>query len=564
VAQASGDEPAPSRAPWLLYAGLGAVVWGLFVPDQGLWHDDVQNLFRAYVAPGRGEGWFPAIATPTRRLLGLPFLAALASGHPVLALHVLSGLAWLATGVLADRLARRVWPRVTAAAPLAGALTLCATPDFFTDAPLAVAYQLSIVAYLGALLLGLRFLQTGSRAALVASPVCLSIALWTADAALAAWALSPLVWLASPGTRGRRLWALALAWFLVPVPYLMLVIRQLTGGGGYLRDALVPLGAAAWLRRCAALLVWNVTPWRWGFDRPLWFPSTGTVVPQAVRIALAAAAGAIAAFAMFRKGAPRADARTGGAGGALACVALAAATNVAFASVQLSDLFCRTHLLARVFVALALAWCAAWAWARATTLGGRVLVPAAVAAWLALGVAGALERQDYFVGYTRAHRQELESLLAAVPGLAPDAHLLLRVPPHRTYLATEAGYLARAWATLLYEDSSVECRVFLWSSSRPTTCRADGDGFECRGERSPDCQRRDGRETERLPYDRLVLVEYDASRNAYVLAPELPADARSLAGARYQPHALLTSRPRTRLARALLEPTGGLADRLWP
>ena len=90
--------------PWLLYLALGVVVWGLFVPDQGLWHDDVQNLFRAFVAPERGEGLFPVIATPTRRLLGLPFIAALASGWPVQTLHLLCGAAWIATAVLARSL----------------------------------------------------------------------------------------------------------------------------------------------------------------------------------------------------------------------------------------------------------------------------------------------------------------------------------------------------------------------------------------------------------------------------------------------------------------------------
>ena len=50
---------------------------GLFALDTGLWHDDVQNLFRAFVAPGRGEGLFPTITLPTRRLLGLPFFLLL-------------------------------------------------------------------------------------------------------------------------------------------------------------------------------------------------------------------------------------------------------------------------------------------------------------------------------------------------------------------------------------------------------------------------------------------------------------------------------------------------------
>ncbi len=563
MTEPGATEGAPPSTPWLLYLGLSAVVWGLFVPDQGLWHDDVQNLFRAYVAPERGEGLLPAIATPTRRLLGLPFMAALATGYPVHALHLFCAASWLATGVLADRLARRLWPDAPLAAPLCAALVLCATPDFFTGAPLAVAYQLSIVAYLGATLLGLAWLQGGSKVALWTTPLCLSVSLWTSDGALAAWPLTPLLWIAAPGTRGRRRVGLALLWFVAPLPYLVLVLRQLTGGG-YLQQALVPLGAGRWLGRCADLLLWNFTPWRWALDRPLWFPSIGTVVPEPLRLAIALAAGAIAALLLLRRGPARDGARERiGLAGVAASLGLMAVTSVAFASVQLSEVYCRTHLLARVFACLALGRLAAAAWGRATGTAGRALVRVALGGWLALGVAGALERQDYFVGYTRAHRQELASWLGEAPALAPGAHLLLRVPEHRRYLATEAGYLARAWAVLLYEDPSVECRVFLWSSNRQTTCRPAADGFECSGERSPDCRRLDGRDTQLLPYDRLVLLQYEPARNAFVLSRELPAEAAAGALA-YRPDAHLLARPRTPLARALLDAVGGPAAWLWP
>src|SRR6185369_3367389 len=219
------DRPSPAASmpgtPWLLYLGLGVVVWGLFVPDQGLWHDDVQNLFRAFVAPERGEGLFPAIAAPTRRLLGLPFIAALATGWPVQALHLLSAAAWITTAVLADRLARRLWPATPLAALLAAALTACATPDLSTDAALAVGYQQSVVLYMSAVLLGLGWLQSGSRAALWAAPVALGASLWTTDAAVAAWPVTPLLWAAAPGARGRRALPLGLLWFLAPVPYLI-------------------------------------------------------------------------------------------------------------------------------------------------------------------------------------------------------------------------------------------------------------------------------------------------------------------------------------------------------
>ena len=554
------DRPSPAASipgtPWLLYLGLGVVVWGLFVPDQGLWHDDVQNLFRAFVAPERGEGLFPAIATPTRRLLGLPFIAALATGWPVQALHLLSAAAWITTAVLADRLARRLWPAMPLAAPLAAALTACATPDLCTDAALAVGYQQSVVLYVSAVLLGLRWLQSGSRAALWAAPVALCASLWTTDAAVAAWPVTPLLWAAAPGARGRRALPLGLLWFLAPVPYLITLAGLVTSEGSYLRKALVPLHAGQWIARLVDLLAWNVMPWRWAMDRPLWFPPHGEVVPLSVRWTIALAAGVIAAGAIFRRARRPETAGRSGTWGALASVALMATANAPFAGLQYADLYYRTHLLSRVFASAALAWLVAVAWYRARA-AVRPVLAAAVAGWLALGVASALAQQDYFVSYTRAYRQELSSILTAAPALDPDAVLLLRAPVHSHFLATEAGHLARAWMTLLYADSSLECRTVLWSQARSTTCEPAGSGFVCRGESSADCGRGEGQETRLLPYERLVLLEYRPAENRYALVEALPLGD-------YRPHDRIRAAPRTSLAHALLDTTHGLAAWLWP
>ena len=548
--------------PWLLYVGLGVVVWGLFVPDQGLWNDDVQTLFRAFVAPERGEGLFPAIATPTRRLLALPSMAALASGWPVQLLHLLSSAAWLAAGLLAHHLARRLWPDQPLAAALAGALTLCATPDFLTGAPLAIGYQLSTVYYLCGVLLGFIWLQRGSRPALWAAPVVLSASLWTTDAAVGVWLLTPLLWAAAPGVqRRRRAVPLGILWFLAPVPYVVVVAGQWAAGGGYLQQANVPLGVGSWIARFADLLAWNFSPWRWALGRPLWFPGAGAVVPWALRWTIALLAGAVAAWTLFRR-APAGDATAGpGARRALAALALMAAANAPFAGLQYAEFYWRTHLLSRVFASLALAWPIALVWSRAREASRRV-VAGGVAVWLSLGVAGALERQDYWVGYTRAHRQELSSILAAAPGLSSDALLLMRMPAHSHLLATETAYHTRAWTSLLFEDSSLECRTVQWAEGRPTACVTAPDGFVCRGERSPECQRRDGREEQFLPYEKLVILDYQPLENRYVLAQTLPAITPG--AARYEPRGHLRPRPTTRLATALLDRNRGLAAWLWP
>lgn len=563
MAEARADDPPDRRTPWGLYLALTLAVWGLFVLDRGLWHDDVQNLFRAFVAPERGEGFFPAITMPTRRLLGVPYFLALESGPALQVLQLFAGLAWLFTGVLAERLARRLWPAAPLAGLVAGVLTLTATPDFFTNTLVGLSYQLSILAYLAALLLGLRWLQGGGPLLLALSSLCLAASLWTTDVALPVWALAPVLWASAPGASRRRALSLALVWYATPLPYLYVLLGQVAGSGGYLQRAVVPLDAHAWSTRFGSLLVHNFTPWRWAFARPLWFPRLEELVPFGVRL-LVAGLGAGLAWHVARRSAhepaPQELDRRGAP--VLALLLLMAASNALFVSVQLSDLFCRTHLLSRVFASLALAGLGAMAFHRAQGAGRRVLA-AAFAAWVTLGLLGGLERQDYFAAYWRAHRQELGSILAQVPSLAPDAHLLLHVPAHERYLATEAGYLARAWLSLLYQDSSVECRVFLWSDARPTACAAQPDAYECRGERSPDCQRLDGLESERLAYDKLVLLEYEPSRNEYVLRPQLPPDAGSGSGG-YRPGELVRVRPRAPLGRALLESPGGLAARLWP
>lgn len=548
------------RTPWAVYLGLTAVAWGALVLVQGLWHDEVQILFRAFAGPERGEGLLSAITTPTRRLLRLPSLLALASGRPVQVLHLLMGLSWLAAGLLAERLARRLWPDAPAAAPLAGALALSATPDFFTGAPVALGYQLSIVAFLGAALASLAWLQGGPRRALWAVPLCLTASLWTSDAAAAAWALAPLLWAAAPGRTPGRERGLGALWVLSALPYLVLLLRQLAGQAGYFQQALVPMSAGQTARRWLDLALYNFTPWRWAFDRPAWFPAHDDVLPPAWRAALALGAAALACWALLRRppAAGTGSSLRGSAVGVAAVLALMAVANGVFVRVQLSELYCRTHLLSRVFASLALARLAAAAWAGARGPVGRSLVRGGLVLWLGLGLAGGLERQDYFAGYWRAHRPELDSILAQAPALAPEARLLLRVPAHQHYLATEAGYLARAWASLLYQDPGVECRVFLWSEHRPTSCVPRAEGYECRGERSPDCQRRDGRETELLRYDRLVLLEYQPATGRYVLAESLPAGTGA-AGASYEPRGQILPRERTPLARALLGEDRGLA-----
>lgn len=559
------EAPRP-RTPWLLYVGLTLAACGLFALDRRPWHDDVQNLFRALAAPGRGEGPFPLLASPTRKLLSWPFFLALGSGWPSLALETMCVLSWLLTGVLADRLARRLWPGQAGVAPLAGALTLVATSDFFTAATVAVGYLLSVTACLAAVEAGFAWLRGARPAALVAALVALSLSLWTTDVAAPAFLLTPLLWaVGRDAASPARLRRLAAAWYLAGAPYIALLLAQVAAPGSYVRAALEPVSPAQRAASLARLAAWNFEPWAWAFERPPWQVSPGHVVPLSVRLALAALAGLGTAWVLRRA---RFDDGRVRLRPLLACLALMLASNAAFAGVPLSDSFCRTHLLSRVWAGLALAGLFGFALARA---GGRraprAALLAVIAAWVALGAAGGLERQDYYVAYARRHQQELRSILVAAPALAPGAHLLLRVRRADAYLATDAGYLARARMALLYADPSLECRVVLWSDARGTRCEATPEGLLCRGERSPDCRRADGRDFDLLPWERLVFLEYREADNRYVRRERLPDELRAglTDAARYAPERqILATQPASALADDLVLAPGGLAAWLWP
>ena len=148
-------------------------------------------------------------------------------------------------------------------------------------------------------------------------------------------------------------------------------------------------------------------------------------------------------------------------------VLLAVAANAAYASVVLSEFYCRTHLLSRVWVALLAAAGLAWLLERGTA--ARVAATAVTAVLVALGLRGGLERQDYYAGHWRRHRAELVSLREAAPGLTPDARVLLRLPPHDGFTAVGAGYLARAWMVLLARgpDARVPRRVLGGRTAQP-------------------------------------------------------------------------------------------------
>jgi hypothetical protein len=542
----------------LVYVGLTVVVWGTHAGSRTLWQDDAQNLFRAFSEPGGLlAGALARIGSPTRRLTAVPHALALATGHPRVALQLTYGLVWLATGLLAHRLARRLFPGLRAAPFLAGALTLCATSDFLTNSLVAISYLLAVLSFLAGLTAFVAWLDGASAARLVLGGALAQASLFTADAALPAFVVTPLLARLVLGSRGRRFWIGSAVWLLLGVPYLMLLTRFLGDPAGY---AAVALQARPWLShatRAVELAAYNFTPWRWAFERPMWFAATDPVIPFWLRGLLAAGGTTLFAVVALRTPVERADARARvhPLAAVAACVALAGLVNAAFAPVHMSEFFVRTHLHSRVWSSLALAGVCGWLASRGRW---RVVTLGVPTAFVALGLLGGLERQDYFLGYSQRHRAELTSILRAAPSLVPGATLLLYVPAHRHFLATDAPYLARAWMTLLYADPAMECRVFVWFEAGPGRCELAPDALVCESEMSPRCALPGA--ALRYRYDRILWLTYDPATNGYRNERQIPEKLRG--GVSVPPLAdpatLVAARPWSGLARDLLgDPPAG-------
>jgi hypothetical protein len=540
------------RRGWAEAAVFVLLAWtavGALAGQRGIWQDEVQVMFRQFSASGAWwERVFLTAGTPARRLVGLPFRIGLWLGEPTGVLFAILTCGWLATGVLAHRLAARLWPSLPTAPFLAGVLTLTATGDFFTASLVTLHYVLAIALSLLAMLLLLDWVRVGGGWRLGLACVAIGTAFFFVDAPITVYGLGPLL-LWATGVPWRRIALASAAWYASAIPYFAVVLPSLFDPTSYLVHATAPLAPSAWIARVADLVAYNVTPWRWAYARPLWFPREPGVVSSALTVALiGSGALAVAALVVWPRpfaepsGRPRAR-----VAGVLALMAVAA--NAAYASVVLSEFYCRTHLLSRVWVALLVAAGLGWLVERGSA--ARLVAAAFTALLVALGLRGGLERQDYYAGHWRRHRAELLSLRAAAPGLAPDARVLLRVPAHEGFAATDAGYLARAWMVLLHADPTLECRVVYWADGRPNRCEAAPGGLVCRGERSPTCVRREGTAEDWIPAEQLVWIEYDPAARRFARRDALPSPFDAIGA--YNPSRLVCDRDAPVIARVLLE-----------
>jgi hypothetical protein len=145
-------------------------------------------------------------------------------------------------------------------------------------------------------------------------------------------------------------------------------------------------------------------------------------------------------------------------------------------------------------------------------------------------------------------------IVDADPAGDDTAWLVLRRPNRSPlFSATEAPYLARAWAVLLGDSRAIECQVVVASVDRGTACTATPSALVCTSDPGRRCGAVRGA-PQVIPYERLIVASYDVGRGRCVLERHLPAEYQaSRATAVYAPERLVRAAARTRLADRLLE-----------
>ncbi len=543
---------------------LTLLVWGLFAFDCGLFQDDVSMLSIAQetlLSPGLPATLFAPMGTETRRLLGLPFFLALATGQPVLFLQLFYGCIWLAIGWAAARLTKGLFPGASRTAWLAGALTITATSDILTNSLVATGYNVCVLLGILALDSGVRFVRGANPAWLVCALACALGSVYTIDGAAVALALAPLLFLVAAGGLTARALALGAAWGAVFVPYVLATLAGFRDPSNYFAVAARSLPPVERLTRTFILAANNVLPWQWTFDRPLFGEAPPHVLPAWLTVAAAAAG-----LAILRHGLRRAGEDEEAAGAppprlVLAWfIAAALLSHAAYAAVQFSDRLYRTHVLTRVLTSIVIAWAAGRLLASRDR--GRLLGGVLAGTFLACGVAGGIERQDFYLSIWRRHRAELSSIVDQVPRARPDTELLLVLPSNPAFQATKVTYLARRWATLLYPDPAYRPLLFLWAPDAGTTCETEPDGFRCLEVEERDCFLKGTCPGRKLAWAKIIVLTYDPAAGRFTLEDEIPEillGGKAIPGDSYRPRALiLPGGPDPRLG-GILVPERGLA-----
>ena len=533
------------------YCLLTFLVWGVTATHRGFWQDDATLLGTSFDRDPTTLDLFQPIVSPTRRLLSLPFVAAAHTSAPILALQLIYGAIWLGTGLLARDLTRRL-AGGEVAAYVAGALTLCATSDFLTNSPIELGYDISAILIVAAFCAAVRWIQGRSAIWLVASVALSQASLWTVDGSLPSYLLCPVLFWASASrdTRTRAVVA-TVTWAGAVIPYGLVLVRFLTDPSSYAPTALAKLTLSTRIVRTVSMLTVDFSPWQWVNARPVWLHLPEPWMPRSWYVASAAVGIGVFLAVLWwlqRRPAEAAglDVPPSNTFAAMAFAgAAAAASHAAYAGVHFSEIHYRTQNYSRIWCSSLLALTLAFAarrWPRVRWFAATI-----AAAFVGFGVAGGMERQEFFVAAWSHQRKELISLVRQAPVLAPQSVIVLAQPPTPSILlATEAEYLAQSWAMILYPPAS-RPEVFLWNPERGALCRYEASGLRCFHEGEAACAANGGCPGTAIPFDRLVLFEFQPASGEYRLVDKLDAAA-------YNPRArLVGNRPTKRQQRVLFQ-----------
>jgi hypothetical protein len=355
-------------------------------------------------------------------------------------------------------------------------------------------------------------------------------------------------------------------WGLVLLPYFLVFSIFLFDPTDYARTrGIASAGLLEWLGRAGEHFLLNFSPWQWVDPRRGLDGASQAAPPGVSEIAAAALGTVLVLWLLHRSRLSRGPSEVAAvpyrAMGVL--LAMTVAVNAMYALVQLSQHDHRTHLLSRVWASILLALVATALPALRLPGGraGRVSVHVGsllVGVFVFLGLLGGSERQRHYREIWVRQRHELRSIVEAVPAPEARAVLILRVPPRTHAVATANTYIARHWASLVYEKREHDLLFSL--SHRGGGCRPEGTALLCWDERRRDCIAAGECAGTRVPLERALVLTYSQSVGAYSLDEELPPELApgGSAHALYRPRRLTTAGSISPFARKLLCPDRSL------
>jgi hypothetical protein len=460
-----------------------------------------------------------AMATdPTRILHALPIALALWTPWPDRLLDAALFITWIGTGMSVWKLALLLFPANRTGAFIAGMIT---TLTAYDASELIVSYYphlLSVLIFLLALILLIKWWSNGHSFLLVFSCILLSISLMIYGLAAPSipFALILLMTLSLVDNKPLKLefqrLALAIIFWGVPLAIYATVLFR--------HSSSIPKGtstAAAvsfpftldQLIVCFRMVLYNFNPFGWLDAYPFFWVSTMTY-SYWVMIATAAVATIWGVFAVavldngYMAESPHLfEWRRFLFLGAV-LFSMLVASNISFSNLVMAESMFRTHLVSQVPAAILTGYLLSTLWH-----SNRILRLAGITLTIAIFFCGALSvaaRSHHLVSTWKLHRTELRSLADNVTYIPNDMNIIIYNPPGTPYSATEVSWLARGWLGIIRGVVQSQDHFSLWSPGVEAICEPDGEKLFCFGNGQPLVQ-----------YDvsNLVILSYSAVDSKY-------------------------------------------------